>query len=171
MEKYIVLQWKQFSVPVDRLNLVLKNLVGSNYDGLICNPEDFYVVFKEVPEQEAANVVINFWNNAVEQQFSPSLREIISGIINNASVFGNALILDFAVENVQMGITQAGKTKLVADYCANVQRYLQSGSLYAAITEIDSLVNAGIPENLAPFITTQRLNSYKSKIAQYLGIG
>lgn len=164
----VTLQWKEFSVPVDRLNNALKAILLANYDGLICEPNEFYVMFKEEPTQDEINAVNAFWDAVTEQQFSPSLREIISGKINEASSFGRALILDAAVENVEMGVTQAGKTMLVADYCADVQRYLESGSLYAAMAKIDLLIAAGVPENLAPFITEARLQAYKTKIQEFL---
>lgn len=170
MEKGIILQWKAFSIPMDKLNSSFRLLIGSNYDGLICNTEDFYVTFKEVPTQQEIDTVNTYWSQVTQEQFNPSLREIISGKINDASVFGRTLILDAAVENVEMGITQAGKTREVADYCADVQRYLESGSLYAALSKIEEMISLGVPQNLAPFITEERLLNYKSKIEAYLQI-
>lgn len=170
MSYFMVMQWKSFSVPVDRLNNILKIMVGPEYDGLICDNEQFQIVFKDSPDQSMVDTINTFWAQATAPQFSPSLAEIISGKINDAMLFGQSLILNAAVENVEMGITQVGKTKDVADYCTNIQQYLQSGSMYAALTEINALINAGVPSNLSPFITADRLNSYKNKIQTYLGI-
>lgn len=164
----VTLTWKSFSIPVDRLHKALKTLIGSNYDGLICRSDDFDVVYKVEPTEQELTILNNYWDTVVEQQFNPSLKEIISGKINEASAFGRALILDFAVENVQMGVTQAGKTRNVADYLSNLQRYVESGSLYAAVAEIDSLVNATVPSNLAPFVTSERLLTYKARIVAFL---
>lgn len=168
MNNSVTLSWKEFNVPTDKLNNALKEILLENYDGLVCEPEQFYVIFKTPPTQPEIDTLTNFWNEVTEQQFSPTLREIISNSINEASVFGRTLILDAAVENVEMGITQAGKTREVADYCADIQRYLESGSLYAATAEIDELILAGVPAELSPFITQARLEAYKQKIEDFL---
>ncbi len=168
MNNAVLLQWKEFNVPVERLKSILKNLLGSNFDGIICEPEQFYVVFIESPSQGEIDQVTEFWDNATEIQFSPSLKEIITVKINEASTFGRALILDFAVENVQMGITQAGKTRDVADYLAKIQRYLESGSLYAALAEANDLITAGVPSELNPYVTDVRLTTYRDRIQAFL---
>lgn len=91
-----------------------------------------------------------------------------AAIVKSAIDFGNELIIGFAAENVSMGITQAGKTKAVADYLVNVTRYAQTGSLYEVINEINRLSDAGLPSELAPFITQTRLDAFKQKIVNYL---
>ena len=101
-----------------------------------------------------------------EQEAKGLVRKIVSEAIS----FGSNLIIDFATENVLMGITQAGKTKEVADYLADVMRYAQSGSLYEVLAEVNRLQTAGLPAELAPFVTTDRMNEFKLKIEQYLGI-
>lgn len=164
----ITLNWKSFNVPTDRLASILKNLLSYNYDGIICTEENFSVMFKEEPSTEDLDNLHEFWENATEIQFGPSLREIISEKINEASVFGRTLILDFAVENVQMGITQANKTREVADYCRKIQRYVESGSLYAAIAEIDDMISTGVPGTLSPYVTEARLLIYKQKIEDFI---
>ena len=94
----------------------------------------------------------------------------VKKIVTEAISFGQNLIIDFAAENVLMGITQAGKTKEVADYLADVMRYAQSGSLYEVLAEVNRLQTSGLPAELAPFVTTDRMNAFKLKIEQYLGI-
>lgn len=168
MENSITLQWKEFNVPVERLTITLKSLLGSNYDGIVCETKSFNVMFKEMPLEDEINTLNNYWNGVTQTQFSPTLREIIASKINEASCFGRALILDAAVENVELGITQAGKTRAVANYCSNIQRYLESGSLYAAIEELNRLILEVPPTELSPFITVDRLNEYKSKIVTFL---
>lgn len=164
----IILNWKSFNVPTDKLATILRNLLSENYDGLVCTEENFTVMFKEEASQEDIDNLNEFWDNATELQFAPSLRDIISDKINEASVFGRALILDFAVENVQIGITQANKTREVADYCRKIQRYLESGSLYAALAEIDDMINAGVPSELNPYVTQAKLLIYRQKIEDFL---
>jgi hypothetical protein len=96
------------------------------------------------------------------------MAEIIKQTIGDAMNFGNNLILEFAAENVLLGITQAGKTKAVADYLADVTRYAQTGSLYEVLNEIHRLESLGLPQNLEPFVTQARINLFKQKILDYL---
>lgn len=93
--------------------------------------------------------------------------EQVREIIQNSIIFGNDLMIQFATENVLMGITQAGKTKLIADTLKDVAYYLSTGSLYEVLSAIDEVV---VTEAMAPFITTERLATFKSKIETYLGI-
>ena len=97
-------------------------------------------------------------------------QKAIRKIIQDAIKFGNDIIIEFAAENIAMGITQLGKTKAVADYLADVMRYAQTGSLYEVLAEIQRLEGLGLPADLAPFITTERLALFKGKIQSYLGI-
>lgn len=101
-------------------------------------------------------------HNPVDQQ------ALIRAVVENAVKFGNDLIISFATENVIMGITQAGKTKAVADYLADMMRYAQSGSLYEVMAEVDRLIASGIPQDLAPFVTETRLTQFKQKVLTYL---
>lgn len=93
---------------------------------------------------------------------------IVQKKIIEAINFGYNNTVAFATENVIMGITQAGKTKLVADYLIDVFRYCQTGSLYEVINEIDRLVLQGIPLELDPFVTQTRLEKFKQDIQDYL---
>lgn len=93
---------------------------------------------------------------------------VVQQKIVDAIKFGHNLTVKFATENVLMGITQAGKTKEVSDYLADVTRYCQTGSLYEVINEIDRLIASGIPTNLSPFITVDRLNEFKQSTLDYL---
>lgn len=94
---------------------------------------------------------------------------LIQNSIKGAIEYGGKLMLEFAAENVAMGISQAGKTKEVLQYLHPVKTALDTGSLYAAMDEVDDLLAAGLPAELAPFITEARLLLFKSKIDDYLG--
>jgi len=94
--------------------------------------------------------------------------EVVKNSVKSAIEFGNELIITFASENVLMGITQAGKTKEVADYTADIMRYAQSGALYEVMAEADRLIAAGLPVDLEPFITEPRLLAFKQKVQDYL---
>lgn len=99
---------------------------------------------------------------------TPSLIPTYKKVIRNAIEFGNDLLEEFAAENILSGITQAGKTKDVADYLVDATRYLQTGSLYEVMNECDRLIAAGIPVGLSPFVTETKLNNFKTKIIGYL---
>lgn len=89
-------------------------------------------------------------------------------IVTQAISFGQHLMIKFAGENVAMGITQAGKTREVADFLEGILKYIQSGSLYEVIVEIDLIISNGIPVGLSPFVTEERLLQFKQDIIDYL---
>lgn len=91
-------------------------------------------------------------------------KELVSGAIE----YFTEVQIEFAAENITMGITASGKTKAVADYLQNVLRYGQSGSLYEVISEIDALKSASVPVELSPWVTEERLDDFKNKIIGYL---
>jgi len=93
--------------------------------------------------------------------------DFVRAIVSGAMDFSRELMISFAAENVAMGITQAGKTKLIADACQQAFYYLSTGSLYEARTE---MLNITIEENMAPFLTNARRNAFVNKIEAYLGI-
>jgi hypothetical protein len=93
---------------------------------------------------------------------------IVSTRIAQAMNFGRSLIIRYASENVLMGITASGKTKAVADCLQQLSYYISSGSLYQAISQIDTLISDGLDESLSPFITEARLNTYKAMIVAFL---
>lgn len=150
----------------------LFNKIGTKYGGngdptfniptLNATPNKFVIVFEqlEVPSLPPGDTV---------QPTADPMR-FVNMLLQNAKGFCDSLMNGFTTENMAMGITQAGKTKEVADYLKDLQFYLNTCSLYAAMGEIQRMLDAGLPPELAPFITEARLNSYKSKIQTYLGL-
>lgn len=96
-----------------------------------------------------------------------NIEAITNSILKPAQEFGQSLKNSFASENIGQGITQAGKTKMVADLLRNVDYYLTSGSLYEALSEIDRLT---YDSSYSPFITSERLRVFKNKIRRYVGL-
>lgn len=97
---------------------------------------------------------------------SPTLDELIQ----KAQVFGDELMREFMAENIMLGITQAGKTIAVANYLHKLMHYISTGSLYAVLTEIETLKADTGKDNLSPFVTNDRLEAYAQKVRNYLGI-
>lgn len=168
MGNIIILNWKEFNVDLDKVRKYLLSNLSNNYDGLLCDESCLTVIFKEEYSTEDIDIVTNYWNNLNSHSFDITMDEYIDLKLNQATQFGLSLIKSAAKENMLMGITQAGKTRQVSNYLERMQTYLQSGSLYAAIDEINELIANGLPSELSPFITEVRLLSYKSKIQGFL---
>lgn len=164
----LVLAWKAFQVNPNKVHLYFKQNLNSNYDGLICTSDCLELVFNNDYSPEDESTVNNYWNNLTEADFELSNTDVIISNISNAISFGHELMLKFSAETVLMGILQAGKAKQVGDYLTNLERYLRTGSLYVAIIELQTLIASPPPDALAPFITIDRLTSYKIQIETYL---
>lgn len=153
------------SVSLSRLHRELKTALGASvFDHVDRVGQEVHIFTKReliVNEQVRIDEVV-----AAHQPILVS--EIAVQRITAAIEFGNKLVIEFAADNVALGITQAGKTKEVVDYCGNMLRYIQSGSLYEVIHEVDKLIAAGIPSGLAPFVTADKLEAFKQKIVDFL---
>jgi hypothetical protein len=109
-------------------------------------------------------------DNIVVEHTPLDMDEHVTNIILNARQFGSDLILQFAKDNILMGITQTGKTATIAMYLHKLEHFLTTGSLYAAIGEIDNILADEDRQHLEPFVTNERLQAYKDEILQYLGL-
>lgn len=98
---------------------------------------------------------------------SHSNNTAIIGIIQNAIRFGQSIIIEFAAENVAMGITQDGMTKTVRENTVEIVNALLTGSLYDAATAIKTL---DASKKDPKYITDARLLKFLNKIESYLGI-
>lgn len=166
----ITLPWKEFNVDTGKVRSYFLEHLSDNFDGLSCDVEGLSVVFFSEASEEDSNKINTYWNNITLATFAPTIIDIATAKLDEATVFGAGLIRIVTIENIAMGITVYNKTKEVSDYLRAVQRYLQSGSLYAAMEEIDRLIGIGIDPNLAPFVTEARMFNNKTKIKQFLGI-
>lgn len=88
-------------------------------------------------------------------------------ILEPAKRFGESVIAKFVAENILMGITQSGKTEAVGVVLRDVNYWLATGSLYSAYNAISAL-QQNLDPSLAPFVTEERLNTYKNEIYAYL---
>lgn len=98
---------------------------------------------------------------------SPDMVAITEGLVKNAIDFGWQVLVQFAAENVRMGVTQAGKTKHIRETLQSVILCLLSGSLYDAIAEAKA-----VPDEAKDpvFLTNARLLAFVNKIEAHLGL-
>jgi len=75
------------------------------------------------------------------------------------------IVEQFATENVLMGITEAGKTKLISDTVAQVMYYCQTGALFEAVNALQAIE---LTEPMAPFLTETRRTEYVQKFQALL---
>jgi hypothetical protein len=164
---------KAFPTDMAKIDARLRKMTSIGYDGLVLDGEDYLALFKPNATNQDMATVEKYWRDLTEQIYNaPTAEEqtaYLSKIFNEARSYGQALIAQFALENIAMGITGASKTRVVADYCYKVQYYLDTGSLYAAVEEIQERIE-DCPEELAPFVTPERLTTYLNKLKTFLQI-
>ena len=97
------------------------------------------------------------------------ITNIESQILSPAVAFATKITSRFTAENIAMGVTQVGKTVVIGDALRALSFWLDNGSLYAAIGEIQN-IRAGIQDAWAPFITLARMKDFENQIRVYLGI-
>lgn len=112
------------------------------------------------------------WNPPNSTTPPQSAVQIYTTLVQNAIIFGQNLTIQFATQNIMSGITQSGKTQAVLDYASDLYTYLSTGSLYVAITEIQTMIadTSDAKTALAPFITNSILYSYMNQIQGYLNL-
>jgi len=136
----------------------------------ILNHLDEVIGTMTLPDKTSEDVWIEKLAPYAQAPHVPTSEEIVATSISKAAKFGLEIIDATTVENVLMGITQARKTAAVSNYCHKLIHYLQTGYLYAAVDEIDAMIAAGVPQDLSPFVTEERLTECKTKLNQYLGV-
>lgn len=168
----IQLLWPTFTVDVSVVHAYFKANLSSNYDGLVCDPKFLNVIFKTDYVQADSDAVNNYWNSITAQMFQPTPMETVSLAIGEAMQFGTQLLVQFATQNVIAGITQSGKTQAVMDYCHELAHCLITGSLYAAINQLNVMIQdtGSTKTALSPFITNTVLYDFLNKIQTYLQI-
>jgi hypothetical protein len=93
-------------------------------------------------------------------------------VVGAAIAFGNQMIVQAAAQNVSLGITQAGQTLAMMNYCSILITCLSTGSLYQAITQLGIMIadTSSAKTSLSPFITNDILYSCMNQIQGYLGL-
>jgi hypothetical protein len=152
---------------ISKLHDFLKvRLLSCGFLGIVTEDYSSYVLSETELSQEELDIISSLSEEVIILA-TETQEDRIKSVVRRAIDFGNSLTLDFATENVMLGITQAGKTKLIADTCQQAFYYLSTGSLYEARTEMLAIV---VTEEMAPFLTTARRLAFVNKIETYLGI-
>lgn len=84
-------------------------------------------------------------------------------IVNNAINAWHNLVVTVAAENIALGITNSGKTKLISDTLFPVMVYGSIGSLWEAYSELGKIK---ITPEMAPYLTEDRLEWMKNQLIQ-----
>lgn len=102
----------------------------------------------------------------------PPVVSRVTSYITDARKFAIAAADQFAAENSMLGIKQSGKTGAVMDYLHEMVHCVLSGSLNEAVAVIDRYIadESQTKANLAPFITNERLTTYKNMVQDWLGV-
>ena len=149
---------------------LLASAAGSIFDGVIYSGDDtkVTVLLSQEPNLTEDTAITDIINAHVA---TPTLHSTLVDYLGK-DVYGfvKQLTLDFAAENIELGITQLGKTKKVADELQQMYYYLSVFSLYEAIQEIERLKVVGFDPADAPFLTDARMDTFKAKIEAFLGI-
>lgn len=145
-------------------------------DGLVTTDYGYEVIEKTPFNGTDISTVQTHYDSLTSQgeaaKSQPTALQSVSALITGAGNFGMSLTVMYASSNVLQGITQAGKTQEVADYLKNVAYYLHNGSLYAAIAEMNNMINDTSDNKaaLSPYVTNTILYQYLNKIQTYLGL-
>ncbi len=84
-------------------------------------------------------------------------------IMNNALNAWHNIVITVGAENIALGITQSGKTKLIADALYPVMAYGSSGSLWEAYNALNQVK---VTPDMAPYITQDRIEWMKNQLIQ-----
>lgn len=136
----------------------------------ILDAEDNVVGQLTLPEGTSEDIWTEHMSRYLNTIPAPTIQDIVKQKILDAQIFGNKLIEDFTAENVLMGITQAGKTVAVTNYLHKLTHYIMTGSLYAAIDEMNIIIADENKGDLSPFVTNERIAGYKNKVQKFLGL-
>src|SRR5271157_241945 len=86
-------------------------------------------------------------------------------IVQGAYTAWTGMVQQFAAENIAMGITQAGKTQLIANALQQVMVYGSTGSLWQAYA---ALSNVKVTPEMAPFLTEARIEYMRNVMIQII---
>lgn len=154
---------KNFDIPSLKSEIEANVLTNTIMNMVDIGTSVIVVMQNSISEEEV--IVLD---TVVSSHIGDTLK-IYRDIVRRAIEFFQESMIDFAGENVAMGITQAGLTKDVNDYLKNVALYGATGSLYEVVAEINTLISNGIPSEFSPFVTEDRMAVLRDRVLTYLG--
>jgi hypothetical protein len=150
------LQYNKSAVNLDKLTVELAAVPGlsglSFYDGTL-------VVWYSY-DLDAASV--NQVDSIVSAHTASDVRQLVGKRIQDATAFGQKILLEFGIDNVLLGVT-TDQIRNIATKMNKTFVLLQAGALYSALAEIE----ATVPDDV---LTQARLDAVADKIRVYLGL-
>jgi len=125
--------------------------------------DDIFITMESEPSESTINAITAL----VNAHTSLTAFESVQNVIENAMSFGRQLMKEYAASNVIAGYNTA-QVKAISNHLENVQRYIDSGSLYVALDEINSL--SPLTVDSVELISQAKLDEFSQKIMDYLGI-
>lgn len=99
-----------------------------------------------------------------------NLRSSVKKSLENAMIFGNALIVNFSTDSIMLGIVQLGVTDQVIEVTSKAMNAIKTGSLHLALDEIRIIPIPDIYSKLYTIINPERLLKVRNQIEKYLGL-
>lgn len=152
--------------------------VGALYNFLLLKGDDLELHFKQNLNQSQIDYVSAFLATFSNVSVVDTL---IDKLGKDVDPFVYSLLKEMRAENMAWGITQADKTAdALGVFCLmlplpnrlypiSLKDTLDTGSLTVTLEALDYLIaHPELYPNLSPFITAERLNSWKLKVYNYL---
>lgn len=181
-EHILQLNKKEFDIKLHHLKGYFKDI--PNFVGVNGLDNKYELVFSAPVTTEMEHDIFDMYNQITQLTFSDQvLAELTKKTGDSAEDFGKTLLSEFRGENIKMGITQAGMSGKVlsvlteridvdeSGYSISLKDTVETGTLYEAMKVLDFLINkcnSGDYNDLIPFITAERMESFKQKILDYL---
>lgn len=152
---YVELDWKPFSVPLDKLSAAMK-VSFAGFDGAIASPPILKLVFTKVLTEADRQAVLNYWNSITEQTFAPTIDEIIQSRLIFNRTKARALKDAIYISNTKSGISVQHSAYLV-NYLLDLSHCIDEGLLPTAFFIADTTPVDDV-------YTQERKDTYKNLI-------
>ena len=134
----------------DESNPSIAELITQGYSMLYKTDFDIYV----------ASIDMTAYNDSI----APTPEQQVEAIQEAVGEVLDKLEAQFEVENILMGITASGKTEAAVKFLHFMDHFMEVRAYDEVAKEIDRLITAGIPSDLAPFVTEARLTTLKEQM-------
>ena len=147
---------------------------GNLFDYLSLKGDQLEIHFKQNLNQSQIDELSSYIGSFSDVSIKDTLQNHLEG---NIDPFVKDLMLQIRAENIEMGITQAGKTLEVLGFfeehislpgktrAVTLQGSLSTGSLTVTIEILTYLIaNPSLYSDLNPYVTSARLTEWKNKI-------